>query len=615
MTSRLDTGRREPGIRGYRPIADYGIIGNLHTAALVAIDGSIDWACLPHFDSPAVFLRLLDCAKGGYCAFRVSGLAATSRRYAPSTNVLETTFTSQTGVVVLTDFMPVCEGESQQSCRIIRLAQCTRGYVDYAFECRPTPGFASQTPRFSMLSPDNVKVETGSQTFLLQGPGLKLCDERGVAASSRVSAGETHTFAISCGTPGAALESLNPAEARAALDRTMRFWTQWSGRLRHEGDYRDEVLRSVLTLKLLTFAPTGAVVAAPTTSLPETIGGKNNWDYRLSWIRDSQFVLTALMRCGYFEEARRFFQFLRQAYDSPADQLRILYTIHGRPGSSEKTLDELDGYLHSRPVRAGNAASTQKQLDIYGELINCLFVYCRLAECESEEQKRMDEIWPMARSMADYVARHWREPDHGIWESREPPRHYVHSKGMCCAGLDRAMKLAAQRGSGHDVAEWARERDEIMCDIRAHGFDRALGAFVRFYGSKTLDAAILRLPLLGVIPADDAQMLSTIGRIESKLRENGLIFRYGDRPAQAEDGAFTSCTLWLINNYILLGRIEQAREAFDHLISFRNDLGLFSEEIDPRNGCQLGNFPQAITHVGIISAIHHLERGLHPADR
>lgn len=340
------------------------------------------------------------------------------------------------------------------------------------------------------------------------------------------------------------------------------------------------------------------------------MGGSRNWDYRLSWIRDSQFVITALMHCGYEEEAHGFFQFLKRAAGGPADQLRILYDIRGDSASDEAEIDELEGYRRSRPVRIGNAAGRQKQSDIYGELLNCIFVYCHMAASKADKQQRAAEIWPLARSLADHVVRHWEEPDQGIWESRESPRQFVHSKAMCWTALDRAIRLASLGDGSFDRA-WMRERDKILESIGVHGFNPRVGAFVQSYGSEVLDAAVLRMPLLGVIPANDPRMLSTIKQVERRLLRNGLLMRYTDTKGPSREGAFTSCTLWLINNYILLGSIDQAREALDHLLSFSNDLRLYSEEINPDNGEQLGNFPQALTHVALISTLRHLG-GLRP---
>ncbi len=584
----------------------------MHAAALIASDGSIDWACLPYFDSPAVFLRLLDRRKGGYCAVRVAGMDRTSRRYIEGTNILETAFTTRTGSLVMTDFMPLRISDlGPVAGRIVRLLRCTSGSVDLSMDIKPTFAFASERSRIHSPVPDLVVFEGRDHRLVVRAPNLQLREE-GAATSFRLDAGDTKCVTMSCSASRAPLDAIDlPAPVRV-LEETQRYWSDWSGRLRYQGDYRAEVLRSILILKLLTFAPTGAIVAAPTTSLPEVIGGGRNWDYRLSWIRDSQFALTALMQCGYSEEAHRFFQFLREAAKGPVDQLRVLYDIRGLGTDRETGLSYLEGYRHSQPVRVGNAAGRQKQSDIFGELLNCMYIYCHMAGPEAEKRERAREVWPMAQTIADHVVRHWREPDQGIWESRNSVQHYVHSKAMCWTALDRTIRLASTAHAKHEVKCWQQERDTIFESIAAHGFNAKKRAFVQSYGSDVLDAAVLRLPLQGVIDAADPRMRSTVEQLERQLLRDGLLYRYADDRGETQEGAFTSCTLWLINYYILIERRKRAREILDHLLSFQSELGLFSEEINPRTGEQLGNFPQALTHVALISAIRHLEGGPRP---
>lgn len=600
--------------REYQPISEYAVIGDMHTAALIAADGSIDWACLPNFDSPAVFLRLLDRRKGGYCSVHAHNLVSSSRRYRERTNILETTLTTNSGSLVLTDFMPVSSsGDDRPSCsRIVRLARCTAGRVNLDFDIKPTFAFAGQQSRINAPAPGIVAFEGEDLTLFVQAPEAAICNDGRTSGTCRLEGGESSYVVLSCGEPGAAFKPFELQDAMTALKETEQYWMDWSGQMKYEGDYGDEILRSLLVLKLLTFAPTGAIVAAPTTSLPERVGGKRNWDYRLSWIRDSQFVLTAFMHCGYFDEAHRFFRFLKKAAEGPVDQLQILYDIRGRRAGGEKDLDYLEGYRCSRPVHVGNAAGRQKQSDIYGELLNCASVYCHMAASGTEKRTRLDEIWPMARGLADHVAGHWREPDHGIWESRGATRQYVHSKAMCWAALDRAIGLASIIKASNDAERWGREREAILRSILSEGFNARLGAFVQSYGSEALDAAVLRLPLQGVIDAADPRMRSTVEQLEKKLLREGLLYRFTDGMGEEQEGAFTSCTLWLINYYVLAGNTERAQELLDHLLSFQNDLGLLSEELNPHTGEQLGNFPQALTHVALISSIRHLEGGPRP---
>ena len=601
-------------IQDYKPIADYAVIGDMHTAALIAADGSIDWACLPYFDSPAVFLRLLDRQKGGYCAVRVADMVSKSRRYIEGTNILETAFTARSGSLVITDFMPLrrTSDTEQQAGRIARLLRCTSGSVDLRIDLKPTFTFASEQSRIHAPAPGFVVFEGRDHCLLMQAPNIQIREGGRATTTFRLDAGDTKCVTMSCSGSRAPLDAMELRSPVTALEETQRYWADWSGRLHYQGNYRAEVLRSILILKLLTFAPTGAIVAAPTTSLPELIGGRRNWDYRLSWIRDSQFVLTAFMHCGYFEEAHGFFRFLRKAATGPVDQIQTLYGIRGERAGGETELNYLDGYRHSQPVRIGNAAGRQRQSDIFGELLNCMYVYYHMAASEAEKKERADEIWPMAQSIAGYVARHWREPDQGIWESRHAARHYVHSKAMCWTALDRAIRLAAAVNATTELRYWRFERHRIFESIAAHGFNTTMQAFVQSYGSDILDAAVLRLPLQGVIDAADPRMRSTVEQLERKLLKDGLLYRYSDGQRETREGSFTSCTLWLINYYVLLGHIERARDLLDHLLSFQSQLGLFSEEIDPLTGEQLGNFPQALTHVALISAIRHLEGGPSP---
>ena len=604
------------GQNSYRPIADYGVIGDMHTAVLVSSDGSIDWGCLPHFDSAAMFLRLLDHRKGGYCSVDVASLIAASRRYLGSTNVLETTLIAQRGRLVLTDFMPVQKRQEPEPTgrdvsadhRVVRLLRCTEGIVDISFAIKPTFSFASETARVHVIREGLAVFEGRSDLLQVQCPRLTVRDDGRGLAQFQIRAGEQVYVMLSYGSAGSDIQPWALSDALEALERTQQYWTEWSSSFCYDGDYHDEVLRSALLLKLLTFEPTGAIVAAPTTSLPEAIPGERNWDYRLSWLRDSQFVITALMHCGYFGEAHDFFHFLKKASKGPVDQLQILYGVRGERVQSERLLTYLDGYRGSKPVRIGNAAGGQKQLDVYGELLNCIYAYSNIA-AETDQKSHAEELWPMVEPLADFVVRHWREPDNGIWESRGGQRHFVHSKAMCWVALDRAIKLASIVGKPDRVSAWRTERATILDSVLTAGFSPEAGAFVQSYGSHMLDASVLRLPIHGMIDAADPKMLSTIRQIERRLVKNGLVYRYvdiGDN-IPGDEATFTTCTFWLINNYILLGRLEEAKELFEHVLSFQNSLQLFAEEIEPVSREQLGNFPQALTHVALMSSAGHLE--------
>jgi GH15 family glucan-1,4-alpha-glucosidase len=601
----------------YRPIADYGVIGDMHTAVLISSNGSIDWGCLPYFDSPAMFLRLLDYRKGGYCSIEVAACKTTSRRYLGSTNILETTFAAAGGRLTLTDFMPVQKREGPDPAgrdvstnhRVVRLLRCVEGTVDVQLMIKPTFNFASETAKVRSGG-DGTAVFEGRDTLLqVECPGLTLQNDGQAVAKIRMRSGQRACLVLSYGAPGAAVRPWTLDDTFKALQKTEQYWLEWSQAFQFEGAYRDEVLRSSLLLKLLTFEPTGAIVAAPTSSLPEALPGQRNWDYRFSWLRDSQFVITALMHRGYFGEAHDFFHFLKDASKSPVEDLQILYGIRGERIQTEELVDNLDGYRGSKPVRIGNAAGAQKQLDVYGELLNCIYAYSNIA-VEAERKPHAEELWPMVSPLADYVVGHWREPDNGIWESRGGLRHFVHSKAMCWVALDRAIELAAIVGAPGDVSEWRSGRDAIRDSVLTEGFNREAGAFVQSYGSRMLDASVLRLPIHGLIEASDPRMLSTIRRIERQLMKDGLVYRYvdiGDH-IPGDEATFTTCTFWLVNNYVLLDRLQEAKELFEHVLSFKNDLGLFAEEIEPVSREQLGNFPQALTHVGLISSAGGMAR-------
>ena len=604
----------------YRPIADYGVIGDMHTAVLISSSGSIDWGCLPHFDSQAMFLRLLDHGKGGYCSLEPAEIVKTSRCYLGPTNILETTFDTAGGRLVLTDFMPVQKRQEPEPTgkdawadhRVVRLVRCSEGAVNISFAVKPTFSFASEIAKVRSEEKGIVVFEGRSDVLQVRCPGLAVEGAGQAAAQFKVHAGEQVCIVLSYGSAGTKISPWTLDDALSALERTRDYWNEWSQSFQYDGEYRGEVLRSALLLKLLTYEPTGAIIAAPTTSLPEAIPGERNWDYRLSWLRDSQFVITALMHRGYFGEAHDFFHFLKDAAKGPVDELQILYGIRGERVQTEHILSYLDGYCGSKPVRVGNAAGGQKQLDVYGELLNCMYSYSGIASLP-QRKPHAEELWPMVEPLADFVVRHWREPDNGIWESRGGQRHFVHSKAMCWVALDRAIKLASIVGAAGRDSAWQKERDAILHSVLTEGYNAAAGAFVQSYGSNTLDASVLRLPIHGMIDAADPRMLSTIRQIERGLMKNGLVYRYvdiGDH-IPGDEATFTTCTFWLIHNYILLGRLQEAKELFEHVLSFQNPLGLFAEEIEPESRQHLGNFPQALTHVALMSAAGHLAARRH----
>lgn len=599
----------------YRPIRDYALIGDLHSAALVSSEGSIDWACLPYFDSPAVFLRLLDHSKGGFCRIRPPELTARKRRYVEDTNLLQTTFQTRSGKLVLTDFMPVRklekshpdEPDAASEHRIVRRAECIEGTVTLNIDVKPTFAFAME----------QAELRREQDGFLFQGresglhvwcshPLQPMADR--VAGQLTIRTGERVVLVLSHIGKDRAFKLRDADWVEQALRATHAYWRDWSGRGSYdESESRDLVVRSALVLKMLTFEPTGGIVAAPTTSLPEEIGGVRNWDYRFSWLRDSTFTLMALMNLGFMDEAHKFLHFMELSCDCPAEQLHILYSIHGKQVNGERELTHLDGYRGSKPVRVGNAAATQKQLDVYGEILDSIYLYACRGGFEMFDEP-FQASWPMIERIANYVVKHWRDPDSGIWEVRSEPRHFIHSKGMCWVALDRAIRLASDFGGRNDLSAWKREQKAILQSINHDGYNPDIAAFPDSYGSSALDASILRLPMLGVFDGNDPRMVSTVRQIEERLMNHGLVYRYAglDDGLPGGEATFGICTFWLVNNYALQGRIDDADELFHTMIGYANDVGLYAEEIDPVNDEHLGNFPQGFTHIALINSAIHL---------
>ena len=613
--------------KAYPPIADYGLISDMHSCALVSKAGSIDWCCFPRFDSSAVFSRILDWHKGGY--FQVAPLAIRSlqRRYLPGTNVLETTFETDTGVARLTDFMPIhphpAPAEPQESGRrrqVARSLECISGSVRFTVECYPRFDYGTIVPHAVLNGPNWGFAHGGADAISVYcSAPLREADD-GFQSEGLLRAGEklwaTVTYQPRIPLRGGTytshtVELLDESEIARHLDQTTRFWQEWSALCTYDGQYRDEVLRSALTLKALTYAPSGALLAAATTSLPEAIGGSRNWDYRFTWIRDASFALYALFILGYTQEARAFKDWLEWSTAGRARDLQIMYGLGGERRLTETGLPELEGYRGSRPVRIGNGAYSQFQLDIYGEVLDSAHLYRKFGG-------EMDpEYWRYLRRVVAFVIEHWREPDEGIWEARSGRQHFVSSKAWCWVALDRAIKAARALDLPSDMERWRRVRAEIKQDVLANGYDAGRGAFMQAYGSKNLDASNLLLPLLGFIRADDPRMRSTIEAIERELTSpQGFVYRYKgfDDGLAGGEGTFPICTFWLADNLIALGEIERARALFEKLRGCANDLGLFSEETEPETGAMLGNFPQAFSHLAFIStAVQLHEAEMHRA--
>ncbi len=598
----------------YFPIGDYAIIGDTHSAALIRRDGSLDWLCFPRFDSPAMFLRLLDADRGGYCWVRPTGNFEVTRRYLPETCVLETKFQISGGTLCLIDFMPAYGAEELDESgkdviaanQVVRLLRCETGEVEFRLDLKPTFDYAQESAKLIRRGDERVLFLGPHNCLHAQVPREYLVHaDRSLSATMTLRTGEEFAVVLTWSEPDVDVREVGLKEARHALDETRKYWTHWSKGLDYSGENRDLVHRSALTLKLLTYEPTGAIIAAPTTSLPENPGGVRNWDYRYTWLRDSSLTLVALMDLGNFGEAHDYFHFLQDSLPDNAEDFQILYRIDGSEEVAESELT-LAGYRDSRPVRIGNGATHQTQLDIFGELMHCIYLYWLHEDFIKHGQSFRTDIWPRVKAIADYVAANWQTPGHGIWEMRGRRRAFTHEKGMCWVALDRALKLARTHGLTHGLENWESTRDVILRAIHERGFNAGVGAYTMEFDASMLDAAVLRLPLMGVLDPKSDRMRSTIAAIERDLMKNGLVYRY--RSSQSDDGlpgsegTFTACAFWLAENYVLQGELGKAEEIFHHTVSFANDLGLLSEELDPATGDQWGNFPQGFTHIGLINA-------------
>lgn len=600
----------------YRPISDYGLIGNTHTAALVSTEGAIDWCCLPHFDSPAVFLRILDAEQGGYFQICPIGRFGSRREYVSDSAILATTFTTRTGAMRLVDFMHAQAiavsrlGVDLAHChRLLRLVEGVAGHVDFEIRFAPTFDFA-RPPTHVALRPGWAIARGGGDGAVLELPGdtvLTRASDGAYTARLRVHAGERRWFVLSHGAGGDVPARVDP---EGLLAETRDNWARWSSECTYDGPYAELVRGSARVLKLLTFGPTGAVIAAPTTSLPEHVGGLRNWDYRFAWLRDASMILRALIALGYHTSAMDFLQWLEGLWSSDGSWLQIMYSIRGERELPERALDHLDGYRGSRPVRVGNGAASQHQLDVYGHVLDAAWVCSRtMAPIDAG-------LWRVLRHFTDEAARRWREPDHGIWEVRGATQHFMSSKLLCWVALDRALRLvAADARLEGDVARWRADRAAIRRAIEDTGFHRNSGVFAQTLGGAALDASALLVPIVGFLPANDPRMRSTIAAIAQRLAPDGLVYRYVDDDGlPGHEASFALCTFWLVENLALLGDVDRACALFEHVTRYANDLGLMSEEI-ARDGALLGNYPQGFTHLGVIHAAlaiagsRHVARG------
>ena len=597
----------------YKSIGDYGIIGDLHTIALVGMDGSIDWCCLPHFDSPSVFAAILDHKQGGH--FKISPTIEGNQRqmYLPETNILLTRFFQEDGVGEITDFMPVesdAPGYIPTRHQIIRMVAVSRGRVRFRLECAPAFNYG-RDPHTLLIRETNVIFRSQNAVLGLVSP-IPIEAREGMAfAEFTLSQGQSLTFFIEyleTSDPETLLST--PESGEMAFRNTSAFWQRWLTQCQYSGRWRETVHRSALTLKLLTYAPTGAIVAAPTTSLPEAIGGPRNWDYRYTWMRDAAFTVYGLLRLGFTTEAGRFMDWLNaRCHDlNPDGSLQLVYGIDGRRDLPEEELLHLDGYCSSKPVRIGNAATHQLQLDMYGTLMDAVYLYDKHGTSISFD------LWMNLCRLLDYVCNNWQLPDEGIWEVRGGRRHFVYSKVMCWVALDRGIRLADQRGFPGNRTRWTHERDRIYIDVMEHGYNTEIGAFVQHYDTTALDAANLIMPLVGFVSPTDPRMISTLNRTLEQLTMGSLVYRYRVGEAapdglEGDEGTFSMCTFWLVEALTRAGRLQEARLIFEKMLSYANHLRLYAEEVS-HTGEQLGNFPQAFTHFGLISAATNLDLAL-----
>lgn len=629
----------------YQPINSYGVIGDCHSVVLVSPDGAVDWGCLPDFDSPAIFCRLLDAEHGGYFQIGPTDKSIPgTQRYLSGSNVLQTKFASTTGEIVLTDFMPVetlsawpYRGMNNNtwtrddgSCHsVVRGVECTYGELQVTMVLKVSPNYAA-SPAEVTLSPDNMGavISGGNQhvglgivgAYRVSSFSMSVSQEEreahpSIIATMTLCEGERILFAVGVGRNAQAARRLVEVELPLRnfdweLAHTLHCWRKWIASCTYQGPYANLVQRSALTLKMMTFAPTGAIVAAPTTSLPEGLGGERNWDYRFTWLRDATFTLYALNVLGFTEEARAFTHWLQGLSYANGEDLQIMYGIRGERDLAEHELRHLSGYCNSSPVRIGNGAAQQKQLDVFGEVLDCIHLYRRQGAFERYDETLDGPLWAMMRTLVEHVCAHWQEKDSGIWEVRGGMRHFVYSKVMCWVALDRGIRAAQQLGLEADVPRWCLVRDQIRVDILTHGYNTTIGSFTQSYDDTALDASNLLLPLVGFIPPDDPRMRSTVDQIIEHLTdEYGFVYRYLNHDGlSGSEGSFTICTFWLVDNLAMQGRLTEARSLFERLLTYAGRLGLFSEEIDSRSNIALGNYPQAFTHIALINSAMNLQK-------
>lgn len=607
----FETGSGRMDSSRYLPISEHGLIGDLRTAALVGTNGTIDWYCCPRFDAPSVFASILDADHGGSFELAADVPARTRQFYFPDTNVLITRFYAADGVAEIQDFMPVVdESRAAERHRLIRRVICVRGTLPFGTRIAPRFGYGAE-PHTARVQAHEAVFESPSISLALTSTVPLESDGTDVWSHFKLLEGESVVFALDQISDEVRPRACPHAEAEEQFEATVRFWYHWLGHSRYRGRWREMVHRSALLLKLLTYVPTGAIVAAPTTSLPERVGGERNWDYRYVWIRDAAFCLYAMLRLGFTSEAEAFMNFVSERgimrCGGATGPLQIMYGIDGRTDLAESELPHLEGYRGSAPVRVGNAATKQLQLDTYGALIDSVYLYDKWGQPISSGH------WDEVGDIVDWLCDHWDQPDEGIWETRGGRRNYVYSRLMCWVAIERAIRMANRRGLPADLPRWQRSRDAIYRQIMREGWSAGRGAFAQGLGDDVLDASVLMMPMAKFISPTDPKWLATLDALTTDLVSDSLVYRYDPESSpdglRGSEGTFSICSFWYVEALTRAGRLEEARLAFEKMLTYANHLGLYAEEIG-RTGEQLGNFPQAFTHLSLISAAFNLDRAL-----
>ena len=593
----------------YLPIAEHGLIGDLRSVALVGTNGTIDWYCCPSFDAPSVFGSILDADRGGSFELAADLPATTKQFYFPDTNVLITRFFTEDGVGEIQDFMPLGDGGEADRHRLIRRALCVRGSIPFRARVAPRFGYGLE-PHTVRRHDGLIRFESADLSLALAATVPIECDAVDAWTEFTLAEGESAVFALDRVDGDVAPRGCPHAEAQQQFVATVAFWRRWLSASRYRGRWRETVHRSALTLKLLTYAPTGAIVAAPTTSLPEQLGADRNWDYRYVWVRDAAFCVYALLRLGFTGEAEDFMNFLTTLClrgGDPSGPLQIMYGIDGRTDLPEHILDHWEGYLGCAPVRVGNAAVDQFQLDIYGALIDSIYLYDKWGQPISSD------LWDEVCALVDWVCDHWDQPDEGIWETRGGRKNFLNSRLMCWVAIERAMRMARRRGLPANLSRWGQTRDAIYRQIMQRGWSPTRQAFVQHEDGDVLDAAVLMMPLAKFISPTDPKWLATLATLTAELVSDSLVYRYDPEASpdglRGQEGTFSLCSFWYVEALTRAGRLEEARLAFEKMLTYANHLGLYAEQIS-RTGEQLGNFPQAFTHLALISAAFNLDRAL-----